>query len=49
MGDDVTQEQAFAPAVDVLKTARGGHIHNCGDIVYIPGAGQKWTSRTRRQ
>ncbi len=48
MGDDVTQDQAFAHANDVHKNAVGGHIHNTGDIVHIPGAGQKSTSRTSR-
>ena len=36
-GDDVTQEQAFAHANDVLKNAVGGHVHNSGDIIHIPG------------
>jgi cell division protein FtsZ len=33
MGDDVTQEQAFAHANDVLKNAVGG----ISDIIHIPG------------
>jgi cell division protein FtsZ len=33
MGDDVTQEQAFAEANDVLKNAVGG----ISDIIHIPG------------
>jgi cell division protein FtsZ len=33
MGDDVTQEQAFAQANDVLKNAVGG----ISDIIHIPG------------
>ena len=37
MGDDVTQEQAFAHANDLLKNAMGGDIHNSGDIIHIPG------------
>ena len=44
MGDDVTQEQAFAHANDVLKNAVGG----ISDIIHIPGAGQKSTSKTSR-
>ena len=42
MGDDVTQDQAFAHANDVLKNAVGG----ISDIIHIPGAGRKSTSRT---
>jgi len=37
MGDVVTQGQAFAHANDVRKNAVGGHIHNSGDIIHIPG------------
>jgi hypothetical protein len=48
MGDDVTQEQAFAHANDVLKNGVGGHIHNSGDIIHIPGAGEKSTLKTSR-
>ena len=33
LGDDVTQDQAFAPANDVLKNAVGG----ISDIIHIPG------------
>ena len=33
MGDDVTQEQAFAHANDVLKNAVGG----ISDIIHVPG------------
>jgi cell division GTPase FtsZ len=33
MGDDLTQEQAFAQANDVLKNAVGG----ISDIIHIPG------------
>jgi cell division protein FtsZ len=33
MGDDVTREQAFAHANDVLKNAVGG----ISDIIHIPG------------
>ena len=33
MGDDVTQEQAFAHANDVLKSAVAG----ISDIIHIPG------------
>jgi hypothetical protein len=44
MGDDVTQEQAFAHANDVLKNAVGG----ISDIIHIPGAGEQSTSRTSR-
>ena len=33
MGDDVTQDQAFAHANDVLKNAAGG----ISDIIHIPG------------
>ena len=42
LGDDVTQDQAFAHANDVLKNAVGG----ISNIIHIPGAGQKSTSRT---
>ena len=42
MGDDVTQEQAFSHANDVLKNAVGG----ISDIIHIPGAGEKSTSKT---
>ena len=44
MGDDLTQEQAFAHANDVLKNTVGG----ISDIIHIPGAGQKSTSKTSR-
>ena len=39
MGDDVTQEQAFAHANDVLKSAVGGisGISGISDIIHIPG------------
>jgi hypothetical protein len=37
--------QAFAHANDVLKNAVGG----ISDIIHIPGAGQKSTSRTSRR
>ena len=36
MGDDVTQEQAFAHANEVLKSAVGG-ISDISDIIHIPG------------
>jgi cell division protein FtsZ len=42
MGDDATQDQAFARANDVHKNAVGG----ISDIIHIPGAGEKSTSRT---
>ena len=42
LGDDVTQDQAFAHANEVLKDAVGG----ISDIIHIPGTGQKSTSRT---
>ena len=32
MGGDVTPEQAFAHAIDVLNKAVGGDIGNSGDI-----------------
>jgi len=37
MGDDVTQEQAFAHANDVLKNAVGGVLGKSSDIIHIPG------------
>jgi cell division protein FtsZ len=37
MGDDVTQEQAFAHANDVLKNAVGGRVRRSGDVIHIPG------------
>ena len=33
---------------DVLKNAVGGDLGKCSDIIDIPGAGQKSTSRTSR-
>jgi cell division GTPase FtsZ len=44
MGDDVTQDQAFAHANDVLQNAVGG----ISDIVHIPCAGEQSTSKTSR-
>jgi cell division protein FtsZ len=44
MGDDVTQERAFAHGNDVLKNAVGG----ISDIIHIPGAAEKSTSKTSR-
>ena len=44
LGDDVTQDQAFAHADDVLKNTVGG----ISDIIHVHGAGQKSTSRTSR-
>ena len=44
LGDDVTQDQAFAHANDVLKNAVGG----ISDIIHMHGAGQKSTSKTSR-
>ena len=49
LGDDVTQDQAFAHANDVLKNAVGGPIHPTGDIIHMHGAGQKSTSKTSRR
>jgi cell division protein FtsZ len=37
MVDDVTQEQAFAHANDVLKNAVGGVLGKSSDIIHIPG------------
>lgn len=34
LGDDATQEQAFAHANDVLKDAVGGDLPNDGDIIH---------------
>ena len=34
LGDDVTQDQAFAHANDVLKNAVGGHDDNSDDIIH---------------
>jgi cell division protein FtsZ len=45
MGDDATQERAFAHANDVLKNAVGD-ISDISDIIHIPGAGEKSTSKT---
>ncbi len=42
LGDDVTQDQAFAHANDVLKNAVGG----ISDIIHMPGPGQR---RLRRR
>ena len=44
MGDDVTQEQAFAHANDVLKNAVGG----ISDIIHIQGTGEQSTSKKPR-
>ena len=44
LGDDVTQDQAFAHANDVLNNAVGG----ISDIIHMHGAGQKSTSRASR-
>ena len=41
LGDDVTQDQAFAHANDVLNNA-------VGDIIHMHGAGQKSTARASR-
>ena len=41
LGDDVTQDQAFAHANDVLKIAVGGII----DIIHSHGAARKSISR----
>ena len=47
MGDDVTQEQAFAHANDVLKNAVGG-ISDISDIIRIPcAASQQQGSRQK--
>ena len=42
MSDDVSKAQAFAHANNVLKNAVGG----ISDIIHLPGAGEKSTSRT---
>ncbi len=48
MGDDVTQERAFAHANDMLENAKGGVIENSGGIVHLPGAVEKSTSKSSR-
>ena len=51
LGDDVTQDQAFAHANDLLKNAVGGisGISDISDIIHMHGAGQKSTSMTSRR
>ena len=54
LGDDVTQDQAFAHANDLLKNAVGGisgisDISDISDIIHMHGAGQKSTSMTSRR
>ena len=44
LGDDVTQDQAFAHTNDVLKIAVGGII----DIIHSHGAARKSTSKMSR-